>query len=89
MSLFVLLVTAGDDLMCKQILEASGAQFPVAGVVYEDMDGTGQLVWPFRHGVTVEIEGLPYAQAIQPTPQQMMVASPPSVNLSTSISRPF
>lgn len=39
----------------------SGAQFPVAGVVFEDMDGTGQRIYPFRNGVTVRVAGLPFA----------------------------
>ena len=59
------------DALCSNIIGQSGAQFPVAGVVYEDMDGTGQRIYPFRHGVTVRIEGLPYATREQPTAAQM------------------
>jgi hypothetical protein len=62
--------TAGD-VLSKQIIEASGAQFPVAGVVYEDMDGTGMRVYPFRNGVTVDIQGLPTGTVYQPTATQM------------------
>lgn len=62
--------TAGD-IVSKQIIEASGAQFPVAGVVYEDMDGTGMRVYPFRDGVTVDIQGLPTGTVYQPTAVQM------------------
>ena len=59
------------DAICDDIIGQSGAQFPVAGVVYEDMDGTGQRIYPFRNGVTVRIEGLPYATREQPTATQM------------------
>jgi len=31
----------------------SGAQFPVCGIVYEDMEGTGQYPYLFKDGVTV------------------------------------
>jgi hypothetical protein len=40
-------------------------------VVYEDMDGTGQRIYPFRHGVTVRVAGLPYGTREQPTAAQM------------------
>lgn len=59
------------DAMCDNILGQSGAQFPVAGVVYEDMDGTGQRIYPFRNGVTVRVEGLPFATREQPGEAQM------------------
>ena len=44
----------------KHVLGQSGGQFPVAGVVYEDIipaDGTYEA-YCFRNGVTVKIEGL-------------------------------
>jgi hypothetical protein len=44
----------------KHILAQSGGQFPVAGVVYEDIlpeDGKYE-VYCFRDGVTVEVEGV-------------------------------
>lgn len=59
------------DAICANILGQSGGQFPVAGVVYEDMDGTGQRIYPFRHGVTVRIEGLAFATREQPSESQM------------------
>jgi hypothetical protein len=59
------------DAICANILGQSGGQFPVAGVVYEDMDGTGQRIYPFRHGVTVRIEGLAFATREQPSASQM------------------
>jgi hypothetical protein len=46
----------------KHILGQSGGQFPVAGVVYEDIipqDGVYET-YCFRDGVTVEVEGLPH-----------------------------
>jgi hypothetical protein len=65
------LLRSDVDALCSEIIGQSGAQFPVAGVVYEDMDGTGQRIYPFRNGVTVRIEGLPYATREQPTAAQM------------------
>lgn len=59
------------DAICQNIMGQSGGQFPVAGVVYEDMDGTGQRIYPFRNGVTVRIEGLPFATREQPNVTQM------------------
>ncbi len=41
------------DRLIKDINTASGGQFPVKGMVYEDMDGTGQKVYYFKDGVTV------------------------------------
>jgi hypothetical protein len=64
-------VRADVDAMCANILGQSGGQFPVAGVVYEDMDGTGQRIYPFRNGVTVRVEGLPFATREQPGETQM------------------
>lgn len=59
------------DAISVNILGQSGGQFPVAGVVYEDMDGTGQRIYPFRNGVTVRVEGLPFATREQPSATQM------------------
>ena len=59
------------DALSRRVIEQSGAMFPVAGVVYEDMDGTGQRIYPFRNGVTVSIDGLPYATREQPSSSQM------------------
>jgi hypothetical protein len=60
------------DAICANILGQSGGQFPVAGVVYEDMDGTGQRIYPFRNGVAVRVEGLPFATREQPSESQMV-----------------
>jgi len=49
------------DRLSRHILQQSGAQFPVAGIVYEDMEGDGIFkAYPFRDGVTVKIEGFEY-----------------------------
>lgn len=63
--------SSAGDILSKQIIEASGAQFPIAGVVYEDMDGTGMRVYPFRNGVTVDIQNLPTGTVYQPSASQM------------------
>lgn len=43
----------------SQIIGESGAQFPVAGIVLEDMDGDGaQNLFVFRDGVTSSVEGV-------------------------------
>ncbi|MBR1551560.1 MAG: cellulase [Muribaculaceae bacterium] len=45
--------TKYTDKICEQILYQSGGQFPVLGMVYEDMDGEGQFAYLFKDGVTV------------------------------------
>ncbi len=42
-----------SDKLIKDIRFASGGQFPVLGMVYEDMYGTGQKCYLFKDGVTV------------------------------------
>ncbi|HET7230551.1 MAG TPA: hypothetical protein VFJ16_11150 [Longimicrobium sp.] len=43
----------------RRIIEQSGAQFPVAGIVLEDMEGDGtQNLFVFRDGVTVTVDGV-------------------------------
>lgn len=44
------------DMLIKSIRSASGGQFPVQGVVYEDMYGTGQKGYNFKDGVTVYLQ---------------------------------
>jgi hypothetical protein len=54
--------------LSKNIINASGAQFPIAGIVFEDLDGDGKHeIYPFRNGVTVKIDGVPYRGTSQPT----------------------
>ena len=44
--------------LALDIIFASGSQFPVAGIVLEDMNGDGvQDAYTFRNGVTVKLEG--------------------------------
>ena len=55
------------------ILGQSGGQFPVAGVVYEDIlpaDGVNEI-FCFRDGVTVSIEGVPHRGTAPMTPDQI------------------
>ena len=53
----------------RRIIEQSGAQFPVAGIVLEDMDGDGlQNMFVFRDGVTVTVDGVTTASAGPVTP---------------------
>ena len=44
------------DMLIRSIRNASGGQFPVKGVVYEDMYGTGQKGYIFKDGVTVYLQ---------------------------------
>lgn len=45
--------------LARHIREQSGAQFPVAGIVMEDMDGDGVAnQFSFRDGVTVAVNGV-------------------------------
>jgi len=44
--------------LAKAIIDASGSQFPIAGIVLEDMNGDHlQEAYTFRDGVTVKLEG--------------------------------
>lgn len=45
--------TDAMNRLLKQIQVQSGAQFPVCGIVYEDMEGTGYYPYLFKDGVTV------------------------------------
>lgn len=47
------------DKVFRHIIGQSGGQFPVAGVVYEDMEGDGLMkAYCFRNGVTVRVMGV-------------------------------
>jgi hypothetical protein len=57
------------DRLRQRVLVQSGGQFPVAGIVLEDIrptDGRYEA-YCFRHGVTVEVEGFPHASTDPPT----------------------
>src|ERR1044072_2650183 len=44
--------------LAKDIINASGSQFPVAGIVLEDMSGDNvQEAFTFRDGITVKLQG--------------------------------
>lgn len=43
------------DQVVTQVKYQSGAQFPVCGIVYEDMDGGGYYPYAFKDGVTVYV----------------------------------
>jgi len=63
----------------RQIIEQSGAQFPVAGIVLEDMDGDGvQNLFVFRDGVTSRIAGIrnTSTEAITPEMTRRALADP-------------
>ncbi len=57
------------DKLSRQIINQSGAQFPIAGIVYEDIlpeDGRME-VFAFRNGVTVKVNGVTHLSTQQPT----------------------
>ena len=59
--------------MGRQIIEQSGAQFPIAGIVFEDIlppDGKYE-VFAFRNGVTVLIDGVTHRGTAQPSAAQI------------------
>lgn len=67
---------AADDKIFERILGQSGGQFPVAGVVYEDIipaDGLMEI-YCFRNGVTVKIEGVPHRGTDPMTPEQVQAS---------------
>jgi hypothetical protein len=64
---------ADGKKLFAHILAQSGGQFPVAGVVYEDIipaDGVDEI-YCFRDGVTVEVEGVPHRGTAPMTPEQV------------------
>lgn len=57
------------DKLFNQILTQSGGQFPVAGIVFEDIlpaDGVNEI-YCFRDGVTIRVDGVPHRGTSQPT----------------------
>jgi hypothetical protein len=67
--------------LCDQIISQSGGQFPVAGIVYENMGGGPFLVWGFRDGVTVGYEGITNQVPTQVTPGQIKASLSRSTKL--------
>lgn len=63
---------ADADRLYRHILGQSGGQFPVAGVVYEDMEGDGfKKVYCFRDGVTVRVKGVQHRTTATLTPAEI------------------
>ena len=63
---------AGDRFF-RHVIGQSGGQFPVAGIVFEDIlpaDGAYEI-FCFRDGVTVAVEGVTHRGTTQPTPQEI------------------
>ena len=61
--------------LARHINLQSGGQFPVAGIVMEDMDRNGvPSPYPFRDGVTVALDALPKVQEGDPTAAQTAAA---------------
>lgn len=73
-----LVVSGGAESGCterlsRRILEQSGGQFPVAGIVFEDIlpaDGIYEM-YCFRDGVTVGVEGVAHRGTHQPTDEEI------------------
>ncbi|MCA1591830.1 MAG: hypothetical protein LC754_04085, partial [Acidobacteria bacterium] len=61
------------DKLFNHILQQSGGQFPVAGIVFEDIlpeDGVNEI-YCFRDGVTARVGGVPHRGTAQPTMEQI------------------
>jgi len=61
------------EKLITHIIGQSGGQFPVAGIVYEDIlpaDGKFEI-FCFRNGVTVAVEGITHRGTVQPTKDQI------------------
>lgn len=61
------------DKLSHHIINQSGAQFPIAGIVFEDIlpaDGVYEM-YCFRNGVTVGIEGVTHRGTGQPGEEQI------------------
>jgi hypothetical protein len=71
-----------------ELRDDSGGQFPIAGVVYEDMSSDNrdapQEIYCFRDGVTVSIAGLTNGEAAQVTDSMLKKALDPSTPIVRS-----
>ncbi len=56
------------------ILQQSSAQFPIAGIVFEDMSRGLMKGYAFRDGLTVHVEGWDNSSEASPTPEQTKAA---------------
>lgn len=61
------------DKLSKHIIAQSGAQFPIAGIVFEDILPKDKIyeVYCFRNGVTVGIKGVKHQNTNQPTNEEI------------------
>jgi len=64
------------DKLAKHIISQSGAQFPIRGIVYEDILPANGIceIYCFMDGVTVKINGVEHRGEKQPSPEQMKKA---------------
>jgi hypothetical protein len=62
--------------LADHILSQSGGQFPIRGIVYEDILPANGLyeVYCFMEGVTVKIKGVDHRSETQPSPEQLQKA---------------
>lgn len=61
------------DKLFDHVIGQSGGQFPVAGIVFEDIipeDGFTEI-YVFRHGVTVVVSGVEHRSTRQPTDEEI------------------
>lgn len=85
---------AKDTTLCmektyKQILYQSGAQFPVGGVVIEDMDGNGKgNAYAFRNGVTIRVAAFATATETLLTATQVARSYTDAASATYSYARP-
>lgn len=72
------------------ILQQSSAQFPIAGIVFEDMSSGLMKGYAFRDGLTVHVEGWHNSSEASPTPEQTKAAleqHPSSVSEHARVAR--
>ncbi len=76
-------VTTNDlQKLANHIIGQSGGQFPVRGIVYEDIlppNGISEI-YCFRDGVTVKIDGVEHRSERQPTPAEIERSLTASIN---------
>jgi hypothetical protein len=65
--------TRCTKMVSRHIHEQSGAQFPIAGIVFEDiLPADGRMeVYAFRNGVTVRVPGVTHRGTQQPTADEI------------------
>ena len=70
--------------MLRRIKTAAHGQFPVAGVVLEDMDEDGVFeFYPFKNGLTVSYVGVPYQSQKQLNEETLARAIDPGTKVRT------